>query len=140
MNDTNPWLDDFEKFQEEIERFFKSAFENFRLSDWEGQFGRFHAPVYPAVNVRETDKTIVVEAEVPGMKVSDLRIDVTEDRVTIAGERKAEEQRKDEGLFRQEYTYGSFSRTIPLPAPVESDQVTTDLKEGVLRLTIPKKR
>ena len=142
MNGNNPrfdGFDDFEKFQEEIERFFKSAFENFRISDLEGQFGRFHAPVYPAINVRETDQEVVIEAEVPGMKISDLRIDVTEDSVTIAGERKSEKELGEEGFVREEYTYGSFSRLIPLPSKVASDKVSTDLKEGVLRLTIPKK-
>lgn len=92
----------------------------------------------PKVNVLEKNGNVIVKAEVPGVNEEDLDIEVTEDAVTISGERKDEKETKEENYYHQETHFGSFSRTITLPAPVMSDKANAEVKNGVLTVTIPK--
>lgn len=94
---------------------------------------------YPALNVWEDDNNLYVEAELPGFELSDLEITVTGDQqLSIKGQRKQPEI-KGATWHRQERHYGSFSRMIELPEPVEADKVTAELKLGVLTITLPKR-
>lgn len=93
---------------------------------------------YPLLNVWEDDDQFLVEAEMPGLKLEDIDITVTErDRLTIAGERKPD---ADDGRVwhSQECGYGRFSRTVRLPAMVEPDRVDARYEAGILRLSVPK--
>jgi HSP20 family protein len=74
----------------------------------------------------------------PGVKEKDLELTLTGDRLTIAGKREGEEQKKGERYYVYERTYGEFTRTFTLPAGVDAQHVTAELKEGVLKLTLPK--
>ena len=100
---------------------------------------RFAQAVYPPLNLWEDDNNLYVEAELPGMELSDLEIYVNgENQLTIKGERKQPEL--PEGTWhRQERAYGSFQRTVELPQPVEPDKVTAEFKLGILTITLPKK-
>jgi HSP20 family protein len=73
----------------------------------------------------------------PGMKRDDVRIDVTEDGITIQGERRREEKEEREGFYRSELSYGTFTRFIPLPEGAMTDQATAHVKDGVLEITVP---
>ena len=95
------------------------------------------APPYPPLNVWEDDGNLFVEAELPGMKLDDIQVTLTEgDQLTISGERKWGSD--DARWHRQEVGYGRFSRTITLPFEVEADQVEAKYDAGVLTLTLPK--
>jgi HSP20 family protein len=94
----------------------------------------------PAVNVKQTNNSVVVEMRLPGFKKEDLSIEVGEDFLTIAGEVKKESQEagKDEQFFRREFVQQSFSRTVTLPALVQTDKAEAEMKHGVLHITLPK--
>lgn len=90
------------------------------------------------VRMEQTPKEIVVSAKLPGMDKEDIRVDVTEDAVTIRAERKAEEKRRRHGAKAWTRSYASFTRTFGLPVPVKAAEAKASYKNGVLRLELPK--
>jgi len=112
------------------DRFFESRWEELpALGDW-----------MPKVDVSETKDSVVVKAETPGMEAKDIQVSLQENVLTITGEKKQEkeEKEKDERYHRVERSYGSFSRSMRLPAGVESGKVNATFKNGVLTVTLPK--
>jgi len=93
----------------------------------------------PTINVYEKGSKVIVMADVPGVKEEDLSIEVGVDSLTLQGERKIEEEIKEKNYYRKESSYGSFSRTIPLPAFVNKDKAEAELKDGTLTIILPKK-
>lgn len=92
----------------------------------------------PSTEMEETDTEIHLKLEVPGLEAGDLDISVTEDSVSVKGERKSETKSEEKGVVRSEFHYGKFERVIPLPTHVQSDQATAQYKNGILNLTLPK--
>ena len=92
---------------------------------------------YPAVNVWEDDDNTFVEAEVPGMKMEDLEIEILGRSLSIKGSR-AEERSDDACFHRQERIHGEFTRHLTLDTDVDTDNVKAVLKDGVLTVTMPK--
>lgn len=93
----------------------------------------------PSVDVSESDGSVVVKAELPGMESKDIDVDLTGNILTIKGEKKVEEEKKDEErVYCRERFYGTFQRSFRLPAGVESDKVEANFKNGVLTVTVPK--
>ena len=104
----------------------------------------FHMPAfremgYPSVNVKENDKQIQVEAEIPGMDPKDIDISIRDNALVIQGEKKFEDQQKQENYQRVECSYGSFYRMIPLSTDVDESNIKAKYKKGVLKVTLPKK-
>ena len=93
----------------------------------------------PAVDVSETADKILVKAEVPGMDANDINISVTGDVLTIKGEKKSEREEKEENFHLVERTYGSFARSLTLPAAVDMDKIEATYQNGVLTVTCHKK-
>jgi len=93
---------------------------------------------YPRVDVVEKDKEIVVEAELPGMDKKDIEVSLSGRRLTIEGEKTHEEEKKEKECYLMERSYGSFCRTIELPADVDPSSVTANYKKGVLKVTMKK--
>ena len=93
---------------------------------------------WPAVDVAEQDDAIVVRAEVPGCKAEDIDISVYGNTLTISGEKKLSEEKKEKGYYHVESTYGSFRRELGLPKDVEQDKVDAVCKDGILSITLPK--
>ena len=92
----------------------------------------------PAVEVSDTAEAVVVKAQIPGVKKDDLQLTITENTLTVKGEMKEEEKKDDKNYHRREFRYGAFVRTIALPAPVQAEKATAQLKDGVLEVTLPK--
>ncbi|GBF79951.1 Hsp20/alpha crystallin family protein [Aphanothece sacrum] len=92
----------------------------------------------PSAELSETDDSILLKLELPGMKSEDLDIQVTKEAVYISGERKQETKSEENGVTRTEFRYGKFSRSIALPALVNNNNVTANYQEGILTLTLPK--
>lgn len=92
----------------------------------------------PSVDVYEKDGSVIVEAELPGMKRENVEVTLEDSTLTLSGEMRREEEKSEEGYYRSERRYGRFVRSIPLPAPVKADQVKARFEEGVLRVTLPK--
>jgi HSP20 family protein len=93
---------------------------------------------YPSVDIYEDANNVVVKAELPGAKKEDLKVDVTEDTISISGEKKKEEKVEKKDYYRFERSYGSFRRSFALPSGVDSARAKAKFKDGVLEVTIPK--
>lgn len=94
------------------------------------------APKGPAVNVAESDTEVEVELMLPGFKKDDIDLEIGEDFLTVSGER--EQEQGEERLIRQEFVTHSFSRTIQLPAAVETDNAVASMKHGILTVKLKK--
>lgn len=92
----------------------------------------------PAINVKEETEKYVVEAELPGMDINDIDIEVNGNVLTIRGERKYEQKQEGEQTHMIESRYGAFQRSFTLPDQVNVDEITADSKNGVLSIHIPK--
>jgi HSP20 family protein len=95
---------------------------------------------YPKIDMKETDKEIIINAEIPGVDKKDINIDLNENILTISFERKQEKDEKDEGWRIIERSYGKFSRTITLPFIVKSNEAKATYKDGVLKIVLPKEK
>jgi HSP20 family protein len=93
---------------------------------------------WPSVDIYDEKESVVVKAEIPGVRKEELEVNVTEDAVTISGEKKKEEKKEEKDYYRLERSYGSFRRSFPLPADVDSSKAKAKFKDGVLEVTIPK--
>jgi HSP20 family protein len=117
-----------EEMNDLVGRFWTTATEPFGLADWS-----------PAVDVSETDDAVRVNVEIPGIDVKDLDISVAGDVLTIRGEKKEEEHEAGRQFHRVERRYGTFTRTLTLPAAVDPDHVEAKTRAGVLEIRLPKK-
>ena len=127
---------------EEMERWFEEAFRRPFFSPW---MPRFRFPELrelrefsPTVDIFEEGNDVVVKAELPGMGKDDIDVNVTDDVITISGEKKSEEKIEKKDYFRFERSYGSFSRSLTLPAETQTDKAKASFKNGVLEVRIPK--
>ncbi len=93
----------------------------------------------PAVDIYETDKEIVLKAELPDIRQEDIRVSVDNNRLSITGERKFESEVKRENYHRIERSYGTFARTFTLPPTVDQDNIRAEYKQGVLTVSLPKR-
>ena len=93
---------------------------------------------WPAIDVAEEDNAIVVRAEVPGCKAEDIDISVFNNKLTITGEKKLAEEKKEKGYYHVESSYGSFRRELTLPTDVDPKKIEAECKDGVLSITLPK--
>jgi HSP20 family protein len=99
-------------------------------------FGRATSP---RVDVYQTEREVKIKAEIPGVAKEDLNVYVDENSIRLAGQIKRDEEFKNENnMYRTERFYGSFSRTIPLPVEVKSEQAKAEYKDGILSITVPK--
>ena len=94
--------------------------------------------VFPKIDIIDKDETLVVRADVPGIKKEDLEITISGDRLVIEAKREYEEEEKKEEFFRHEMAYGRLYRSVLLPVEVLGDKVTAELKDGVLEVFLPK--
>lgn len=92
----------------------------------------------PVSDVVETDDAIVITAELPGVKDSDIEISIHDGVLTISGERRLEEEVSTDRAHRIERSYGAFARRFVLPEGVNEDDITAGVAYGVLKITIPK--
>lgn len=98
-------------------------------SDYEGQL---------AVDVYQTKSAIVIRAAIAGVQAEDIDVSVNNDMVTIKGTRRVDDDVSEGAYLYQECYWGGFSRTIILPVEVKADKVSASLKNGILRVTLPK--
>jgi len=91
----------------------------------------------PKADIFEHDDTLVIQAELPGVKKGDVEITVDEGDLVISGERKAGPAIKDEDYYQGETRHGRFYRRLPLPAKAKLEQIKADHKDGVLEIRVP---
>ncbi len=93
----------------------------------------------PTVDLSEDDKEIVIKAEVPGLTQKDLEVSYTGGYLTLKGEKRQETEDRKKGSYYRESWYGKFSRTIPVGQEVEWEKANAQYRDGVLRISIPKR-
>jgi HSP20 family protein len=93
----------------------------------------------PTVEVSETKDKYIVNAELPGRETKDVNVTLSDDILTIKGEKKKETEEKDEDRYFSERYYGSFQRSFQLPAGAKADEVEASFDKGVLKIEFPKK-
>lgn len=124
------------QLQREMDRVFEDFFHDFELPGiWHG---RRDGKIVPHVDVSDTDSEITVEAELPGMSDKDIEINLTDDALTITGEKKEESEKKEKDYIRTERSFGRIERTIPLHAEIQQSKVTARFDNGVLSVKLPK--
>ena len=92
----------------------------------------------PTLDISETDKEITVRAEIPGVDKNELDISIADDVLTISGEKKEETEEEDGKFYRTERRFGSFRRSVALPASVNSEKVKAEYEAGVVTVRLPK--
>lgn len=101
-------------------------------------FDFFGRTTSPRIDVYQTDNDVIVKAEIPGVSKEDLSVYIDENILRLSGQFKRDNEYKDENIYRTERHYGTFSRTIPLPIEVKSDDANAEYSDGILSITIPK--
>ncbi len=94
--------------------------------------------ISPAIDMFQTDDEVVIRASLPGMKSDDIKISITGDVLTMQGELQEESEEKKPTYHFRERKWGSFSRSVSLPAPVKADKAQAEFEAGVLTLKLPK--
>lgn len=125
----NPFL----SLQQEIDRLFDDFGRGFPSIG-----GARMAELTPAMDVKETDKAIEITAELPGLEEKDVEIDVSDNMLTLRGEKKAESEEQGQDFRMMERSYGSFYRSFTLPPGIDADKIQAKMSKGVLTLTLPK--
>ena len=128
----------------DVDRMFERAFDDF----WSPTFGRLLRPDFwrvrpmtveaPTLDIYEEKDDLVVKGEVPGLSKDEIDISMDGNTLTIKGEKKKEEEVKEDDYYRCERTFGAFSRSIELPSEVKADKVTASFKNGVIEIRLPK--
>jgi HSP20 family protein len=93
----------------------------------------------PACDIYETDKEIIVKAELPGLKKEDVFVSIENNVLMLRGERKFDGEVKRENFHRVERTYGEFVRSFTLPHFVDATKILAEFKDGLLMVTLPKR-
>jgi HSP20 family protein len=91
----------------------------------------------PAIDVVRDNGNIVVRADVPGIKPEEVKIEIEDDILTVSGAHEERKEEKDKHFLRRERRYGSFSRTMALPAGVETKKIKAKTHDGIVEVTIP---
>jgi HSP20 family protein len=92
----------------------------------------------PAIDMYQTDDEIVVKAALPGIKADEVQINITGDVLTLKGEVRQDEEKKEKAWHIREQRYGSFERSVPLPTAVVADKAKAEFENGILTITLPK--
>jgi HSP20 family protein len=124
----------FGALQAQMNRVFDQAFRNHAQSDDSSV-----AAWAPAVDIYETENELVLKADIPDLNEKDLDVQVENNVLTIRGERRFEQQVKEESYLRVERSYGAFMRSFALPNTVSTESIRADYKNGVLTVTLPKR-
>ena len=126
------WETKFPSLREEMDRVFEeffgeAGFPTLREADW-----------LPAVDVVERKDDIVVVMDMPAIDPAEVKITILEDKLTVEGERKREEEFREEDYYRSERVHGTYLRSIQLPADVIVEKASATYNGGVLTITVPK--
>jgi HSP20 family protein len=120
--------------QDRFNRLFNQTFSNV-FGEEDGKLGTWS----PAVDIYENEQSIVLKAELPGIDPKDVDVRVENNTLFLKGQRKFENEVKEENYHRIERSYGSFTRTFALPSTVNAEKVAAEYKGGILTLTMPKR-
>ncbi len=128
----------FEKLESYFDNFFHNPFSFMSRPSWDGFDFPMMEGMSPTVDIFEEKDKMIIKAELPGINKEDLDVSITENTVTISGEKKQEEKVERKDYHREERRYGSFCRRFRLPEDVDADKAEASFKKGVLEIRLPK--
>jgi HSP20 family protein len=120
----------FSALQQEVDRLFEGFSRGFA--------GLPSRDLMPSMDVSETDKEIEITTELPGLEEKDIQLNVSDNVLTIRGEKKSEREETKKDYHLVERSYGSFTRSVQLPDGVNADGIRAVMSKGVLKVTVPK--
>jgi HSP20 family protein len=134
------YRDPFAEMRAEMDR----VFDSFLGRSFFGRpalFGRTEAAatIAPHIDIRENDKEIILEAEIPGIDEKDVELLIRDGVLSLKGEKKSERDEKKNSYHLVERSYGSFERSFRLPDSADEAQIKADFNKGVLRIVVPKR-
>ncbi len=128
-------MKELEQMRRDMERLFEEFFKPVRR--------RWYLPeegvIVPNIELYDRKSELVLRAELPGVSKEDIHLTISDDRLTIKGEVKKQEEVSEESYYISEIRYGSFSRSITLPVDVDSEKAKATFKDGILEVVLPKK-
>jgi HSP20 family protein len=135
--ESSSWMDNpfrmMRRFSEEMDRVFEDIWSGRGMPRGREGQGNWS----PQIEMYEKDNQLVVCTDLPGLKQEDIQLEVSDDMLTIQGERRNEFEDTQEGYYRSERSYGSFSRAIPLPEGIDTEQAKASFENGVLKVMFP---
>ena len=131
----NSLITNIDQMDRLFNQLWRPGFEQVRSTEANGDV----AVLRPRVDVLESEKAYVLEADLPGVKKDDLKIELERNVLTIEAQRKTERSEELQGLHIERATNARFFRSFTLGREVDSDQIEAYFTDGVLRLTVPKK-
>ncbi len=128
----------FQSFQTDVDRLFDGFFNDFgRFSSSlinKGRAGSFS----PKIDISDDESSIEINAELPGLDEKDIQVSLKEDVLTIKGEKKSGDEKKDKDFYRVERRFGRFERSIRVPREIDAENINASFKNGVLNVSLPK--
>lgn len=129
----NPWRE-MTLLRDRFNRMFEDSVFSYDQQSNDGGMGTW----YPASDVIEKDDMFVIKAELPGLDKENISLDFKNGVLTLKGERKLENEVKEQDFCRSELSYGKFIRSFSLPVEVEPDKIKAEFKNGLLTIEVPK--
>jgi HSP20 family protein len=132
-NDLTP----IHSLQNQVGKIFDNFFNNFEENFF---FKQYHLakPFQPRVNISETDKAYLVEADLAGINKDDVKIECKDNVLSISAKKEEKKEEENKNYHRFEYSSGSFYRSFNLPGNIEQKNIAAEMKDGVLKITLPK--
>jgi HSP20 family protein len=139
MKKWEPMMNDMLSFKKSIDDMFHDFFKTHPLSMklpsmLKGEIGMWR----PEIDMYETDKAVIVSANVPGCDKKDLKINIDNNILTVSGEKKEETEVKKKNFYHKEQRFGSFARSISLPNYIDVNKSKASCEKGVLKIEFPK--
>jgi len=131
--------DPLSELNREFNRIFNTALTGLPRVFGQSEEGILSSGWNPSVDVYEDKNSLVLEADLPGMKPGDFELNIENNVLTLRGERKFEKKSDEGNYHRIERSYGQFTRSFTLPTTVAVDQVNAEFHDGVLRVTLPRR-
>lgn len=128
--------DSLQTFEQRMNRLFDDFFGRSLMSP--SLLGESWSAFRPRLDIVERDEEIEISAELPGLDREDIDVSLSEDVLSISGEKRVEREEEKGSVYRMERSYGSFRRQVALPCEIEAGQVEANFKNGVLTITLPK--
>ena len=131
--------DPFDALRRQMDRLFDEFSDGFGLTPFgRGALEESWGGYTPRVDLTEDEKAYTVTAELPGMDEKDVEVTLSDNALTLRGEKKHESEEKGKNFYRMERSYGSFQRVVPIPAEVDDKKIEATFKKGVLTVNLPK--
>lgn len=131
------------QFHQEIDRMFDTFFRGFGFPSM-GSRREFTRPLHnewlkPTLDIAAGESQYNISVELPGIDEKDVQLELSDDTLVIRGEKRHEKEEKEKDYYRMERSYGSFKRVLSLPEDAEQDGIGAVYKQGILKITIPRK-